>query len=217
VFSPRSFCMGVVTGAVLVAIGGLLSLQFLGVRWQRDLTSLVRSRFSYHPPAEVPKVQEFPRPWLPETTSAAHEDWRVRDLNGKALTFASLKGRPVFLNFWSTTCAPCISELPTIKRLYMSLKDQHVAFVALTSDHDWQVRNFLKKYPVKLPIYLYDGDMPPDLSATVVPTTYILDASGNAIFRHVGALDWDDPNAETFLSALAGPKPTISAELSPRR
>jgi thiol-disulfide isomerase/thioredoxin len=33
------------------------------------------------------------------------------------VALTELRGRPVLLDFWSTSCAPCIRDLPNVKRL----------------------------------------------------------------------------------------------------
>ena len=38
--------------------------------------------------------------------------------NGGTLRMASLRGRPLLLNFWATWCAPCVEELPMLDRFY---------------------------------------------------------------------------------------------------
>src|SRR5579872_1675791 len=141
----RHFIFGMVAGFVLAVCVGILGMQWLGIRWEHDIASLVLSRTGARQPAAVSTVAGLPSPWLPESTGTAHDNWRLRPLNGgKSITLATLKGEPVFLNFWSTTCMPCVGELPTIERLYKSVQTEHVAFLAVTQDHDWQVRNFLK-------------------------------------------------------------------------
>jgi len=41
------------------------------------------------------------------------------------------------------------------------------------------------------------------LSATAFPTAYIVGADGQIVFRHSGALNWDDDRARAFLLSLA--------------
>ena len=48
---------------------------------------------------------------------AADFSWKLQDLEGKPVDFASFKGKPVFLNVWATWCGPCVKEMPSIARL----------------------------------------------------------------------------------------------------
>lgn len=40
------------------------------------------------------------------------------DTRGKPLDAADCKGKVVLIDFWSTTCAPCLAEFPNLKQLY---------------------------------------------------------------------------------------------------
>jgi len=147
----KDFLFGLVVGAaitmaVLEMWGSYLQRSIMAAAQPRLLQPLIHGRSP-----QLPKTSEIlPRPWVPETSSRLHDDWRFRPLDGKPLTLAGLKGNVVFLNFWSTTCAPCIAEMPGIERLYDSLKNERVAFLMLAQDEDVQrIREFLKATPVK--------------------------------------------------------------------
>ncbi len=120
-----------------------------------------------------------------------------RDLAG------DLKGKVVFLNFWLTTCGPCLAEMPGIEALHKSLNSEQVVFLAVTPEDEQQVRGFLKKIPLHVPVYLADGQPPDDLHGFGYPTTYILDRNGAAVFKNVGAFNWDDEGTRVFIRNLA--------------
>jgi thiol-disulfide isomerase/thioredoxin len=146
-------------------------------------------------------TDKLPRVWLPGKRSFAPDSWRVKALDGTDLTFAQLKGKAVFVNFWSTTCTPCIKEFPSIERLQKSLESKNVVFLAVTHDPRDTVRDFLARHHVGLPIYIADT-LPEALDADAWPTTYIVTGNGETVLRQVGAVNWDTDAVRTFFRGL---------------
>jgi thiol-disulfide isomerase/thioredoxin len=134
---------------------------------------------------------------------SGHDKWQIRPLDGKFITLGDLAGKVVFLNFWSTSCGPCIAEMPGIEKLRDSLKGEQIAFVVVTEDDEPRVRSFLKKVPLDLPVYLTEAKPPQDLQVMGFPTTFILDRKGAAVYREVGGYNWDNDSARGFLRGLA--------------
>jgi thiol-disulfide isomerase/thioredoxin len=51
-------------------------------------------------------------PPFPEVPYASY-DWKVRTLAGEPFSMEEVRREVLFLNFWSTACPPCLSELPS--------------------------------------------------------------------------------------------------------
>jgi hypothetical protein len=45
-------------------------------------------------------------------------DIRFTAMDGREVDLAKLAGKVVWVEFWSTTCGPCIGEMPTVKAAY---------------------------------------------------------------------------------------------------
>lgn len=72
----------------------------------------------------------------PKVGSAA-PDFVLADVNtGQSFTLSSLRGRPVWINFWATWCPPCKTELPLMKLRYNKYKDQGLAIVGIDMQED---------------------------------------------------------------------------------
>lgn len=43
--------------------------------------------------------------------------FKLRDMDGKEISSTDLLGKPTLINFWATSCGPCIAEMPQLSRL----------------------------------------------------------------------------------------------------
>ena len=122
--------------------------------------------------------------------------------DGKPVTLASFKGKPVLVNLWATWCAPCVKELPTLDKLAAG-KSIEVVTVSQDSGPHASVIAFLKEHRIgTLKPYQDDkmalsGALGPD---TVLPTSILIGADGKEVWRYVGDLDWTSPEAAKLLS-----------------
>ena len=59
-------------------------------------------------------------------------DFSIRLLDGSTVTLSSLRGRPVWLNFWASSCDACVTEMPFIERLYEERRGSGLAVVGIS-------------------------------------------------------------------------------------
>ncbi len=115
--SIRSLAIGILAGVALT----LVALQIWGAQLQRERASV--SQATVLTPLGTPAPQPYfasplAAPWLPQisadadATAAQSENsaWYLHSLDGSAKKLSDFRGRVVFLNFWSTSCGPCLAE-----------------------------------------------------------------------------------------------------------
>lgn len=63
-------------------------------------------------------------------------DFELKDKKGNTVRLSDFKGKLVYIDCWSSSCGPCIKELPALKKLSEDLKDDNIVFVSISSDKD---------------------------------------------------------------------------------
>ncbi|MFB6286379.1 MAG: TlpA family protein disulfide reductase [Candidatus Bipolaricaulia bacterium] len=93
-------------------------------------------------------------------------------------------GKPIMLNFWASSCAPCIQEIPHLQAFYERYQDQ-VQIVGINWAEDpAQVRSFLQDKGVTYPNLLdRQGKAFVAYRLTGTPTSYFIDQ--NRVVRGV--------------------------------
>ncbi|WP_207534739.1 TlpA family protein disulfide reductase [Desertivirga arenae] len=121
---------------------------------------------------------------------------------------SDLKGKVVFINFWATWCPPCIAEMPTINRLSARLSENSsIIFLMVDVDGNYKkAQKFMVRKNFNLPVYTADSSIPEEMLDGSIPSTVILDKSGNLVFKHTGAGDFSSKKVEEFLLSLSEAK-----------
>jgi thiol-disulfide isomerase/thioredoxin len=119
-------------------------------------------------------------------------DAPVQNLNGDTIRTAELTGRPLVINIWFSTCAPCREELPAFAAVAAELGDD-VDFVGINQfPASQREEDFARDLGVTYPLF-YDGDSEFITALGIVryPVTLFVDADGT-IERQSGQLDADE-------------------------
>lgn len=61
-------------------------------------------------------------------------DFSAKDLNGKMINLADIRGSYIFVDFWASWCPPCRAEHPLLKRLHKKYLDENIQFVSVSMD-----------------------------------------------------------------------------------
>ena len=70
-------------------------------------------------------------------SSFSLEEWYGNDLNGNRIQLSHWKASGAILNFYSSTCHPCIKELPALSLLYQEAQKRNILmFLAVEEIRD---------------------------------------------------------------------------------
>jgi len=112
---------------------------------------------------------------------------------GARLEMASLKGRPLLVNFWATWCPPCVEEMPLLDRFAREHAASGWQVVGLAVDQAPAVSQWLGRTPVGFPIGLI-GLEGATLSRALgnatggLPFSVLISSDGRVLQRKIGQL-----------------------------
>lgn len=128
-------------------------------------------------------------------------NWTLRRESGELIDFDQFKNKTIVVNFWATWCPPCVAEMPSFQKLYDDYGDK-VEFVFVASDEKSSVERFIQKKEYNLPVYYEMSSRPTEMDSNSLPTTYIINSSGQIVAYKVGAADWNSSKVRRLLDRL---------------
>jgi thiol-disulfide isomerase/thioredoxin len=130
----------------------------------------------------------------------------LKDLDGREVKLADLKGKVVVLNFWATWCPPCREEIPSMMHLNQVMAGKPFQMLAVSIDEGGQaaVAGYFKQSGNSLPALLDPTQgVAKRYGTTGVPESFVIDKKGVILKKVVGAVNWSDPAAIQFMTDAA--------------
>jgi thiol-disulfide isomerase/thioredoxin len=128
-------------------------------------------------------------------------DINLVDADETPASLASLRGKPLLVNFWAIWCAPCVKELPTLE----ALSKQPGAPKLIAVSEDSATRATVDAFLADHKLTELEAWRDPDMGATaigvqILPTTILYGSDGKEIWRYSGDLDWTGAEAKKLLA-----------------
>ncbi len=123
----------------------------------------------------------------------------LKDMKGKDVSLASLKGKTVILDFWATWCGPCIASFPGMQEVVTKYKnDDKVVLLFVDTfergpNREKMVEDFIKSNKYDFHV-VYDAELDGGnafevagkYNITGIPTKVIIGPDGRMKFKSVG-------------------------------
>ena len=146
-------------------------------------------------------------PWLPTAGPEDSPDITLKTINGSAVALKELRGRPVLVTFWSTTCPTCLNEMPHLAELYRELSPRGLEIIGIAMYHDPpnRVLNLYRKRGIPYTIALdIDAEAARAFgNVRVTPTSFLIDPDGMIVYRNSGVMHMESVRLK-IMDMLAG-------------
>ena len=121
------------------------------------------------------------------------------DTRGKIHTLSQYAGKWVVVNYWATSCPPCIKEIPQLEAFHQRHKN-HDAVVLGVDFEDislaW-LKDFMDSMSMNYPVLRSDPSqqVTPFGVILMLPTTFIITPAGELVAHQAGAVTAADLEA----------------------
>jgi len=130
--------------------------------------------------------------------------YKAKWLDGKPFDVAAEKGNVILLNVWATWCGPCRFEIPELAKLHAKYASRGFKVIGVSLDEGGaaDVKPFVADQKIAYPIVVDpEGKLATLLNTTVIPTSIVVDKTGNIVWKHFGIVDTNDAKLTQSLEA----------------
>lgn len=116
----------------------------------------------------------------------------LKNLSGEDVDFSALRGKPMVVNFWFSTCEPCKREFPALLNAAANTQGG-ITFVGVNpQDTAVAAQDFVNEYASESNDFIYvrdpDGELLTELGVGTFPMTLFVDAGGVIVSQHAGEI-----------------------------
>ncbi len=183
--------MGRRIGLIVVMVAGISLLVWAGVHNARE-RHLDMQKTNDAKAALVPeKPGDADGPAQPKLVGKMAPAFTLVDLDGKKVSLADFKGKPVFVNFWATWCEPCKLEMPWIEDFHKKYEAQGLVILGISTDDGSKdlVAKTAKKLGVTYPILLKNDKIEDAYGLEYMPQSFYVDKTGKVLIATAGITD----------------------------
>jgi peroxiredoxin len=115
-------------------------------------------------------------------------DFRLANLSGQKVSLGDFHGKTLVINFWATTCGPCVNEMPVLEEFSNSLSGTEVVFLSINIGEDIStVKDFIQSNHYTFPVLLDSQyEVAGKYNVRYIPNSYFIDKEGLVKVNLVG-------------------------------
>ena len=133
--------------------------------------------------------------WIAPSGAQRAPDITLQLIDGKKLKLSNLKGKPILITFWATSCPGCIKEMPHLIELYEELhsKGLEIIGIAMPYDRPDYIMEMVKrkKVPYRIAFDLKGDAVRAFGNVSLTPTTFLIDDNGKIVKKKIGEMKMD--------------------------
>lgn len=149
----------------------ILAMVFSGV--SAMLMDIIHTRSTYNPQVNV-----------------TAPSFMLTDINGAVFSLEDFKGKIIVLDFFTTWCGPCKTQIPYLLQIYEKYGSNKVVIISISTDSTSDTVDKLKRYALENNIawiIARDTDnVARKYEVTAIPTIFIIDQDRIIRYKHVG-------------------------------
>jgi thiol-disulfide isomerase/thioredoxin len=148
--------------------------------------------FTFVPPGDAQLVEAFSNPigsgMRPELVGKPAAELQLKSKEGATTNLSSLRGKPVFLDFWATWCGPCKGMIPDLVKLHDETAPKGLVWLGIDSDENPEAaEKFISQEHIPWRNYHdLDGAMGAAFERSSLPLGVLIDAQGTIRFYAAG-------------------------------
>jgi peroxiredoxin len=132
--------------------------------------------------------------WLAPEGMRTAPEVSLSTLDGDTVSIHGLRGQPILLTFWATTCVSCIREMPHLVELHerYNARGLEVIGVAMSYDRPDHVMEVTRARALPYTIALDTEDKAARAFGNIrlTPTSFLISPDGRIVYQKLGDIDW---------------------------
>lgn len=133
--------------------------------------------------------------WLAPAGLGQAPDVTLKTIKGNRFALEELRGQPVLVTFWATTCPGCMKEIPHLIELHQAFHQRGLEIfgVAMAYDPPSHVVEFTeaRQLPYRIALDVQGEVAQAFGDVMLTPTTFLIAPDGRIVMHKVGQFDTD--------------------------